>query len=163
MRAYIDTYYFQLAFTLTLVFLNEEHGLAGATPFKMVLENTVNEEQVIALFGDWNDALATGDPDVVTNMYTEDAVLLPTVSNQVRHNHAEIRDYFVAFLAKQPQGVITESNARVLSDTLATNAGVYVFTFGDGSTVSARFNYTYELRGGAWKIIQHHSSAMPEG
>ena len=108
----------------------------------MVLENTVNEEQVIALFGDWNDALATGDPDVVTNMYAEDAVLLPTVSNQVRHNHAEIRDYFVAFLAKQPQGVITESNARVLSDTLATNAGVYVFTFGDGSTVSARFNYT---------------------
>ena len=163
MRAYIDTYYFQLAFTLTLVFLNEEHGLAGATPFKMVLENTVNEEQVIALFGDWNDALATGDPDVVTNMYAEDAVLLPTVSNQVRHNHAEIRDYFVAFLAKQPQGVITESNARVLSDTLATNAGVYVFTFRDGSTVSARFNYTYELRGGAWKIIQHHSSAMPEG
>ena len=163
MRAYIDTYYFQLAFTLTLVFLNEEHGLAGATPFKMVLENTVNEEQVIALFDDWNDALATGDPDVVTNMYAEDAVLLPTVSNQVRHNHAEIRDYFVAFLAKQPQGVITESNARVLSDTLATNAGVYVFTFGNGSTVSARFNYTYELRGGAWKIIQHHSSAMPEG
>ena len=162
MRAYIDMYYFQLAFTLTLVFLNEEHGPA-ATPFKMVLENTVNEEQVIALFGDWNDALATGDPDVVTNMYAEDAVLLPTVSNQVRHNHAEIRDYFVAFLAKQPQGVITESNARVLSDTLATNAGVYVFTFGDGSTVSARFNYTYELRGGAWKIIQHHSSAMPEG
>ena len=163
MRAYIDTYYFRLAFTLTLVFLDEEHGLAVTTPFKMVLENTVNEEQVIALFGDWNDALATGDPDVVTNMYAEDAVLLPTVSNQVRHNHAEIRDYFVAFLAKQPQGVITESNARVLSDTLATNAGVYVFTFGDGSTVSARFNYTYELRGGAWKIIQHHSSAMPEG
>ena len=65
----------------------------------------MNEEQVIALFGDWNDALATGDPDVVTAMYAEDAVLLPTVSNQVRHNHAEIRDYFVAFLAKQPQGV----------------------------------------------------------
>ena len=163
MRAYTDTQAFRLAVTLTLVFLNEEHGLVVATPFKMVLEKTVNEEQVIALFGDWNDALATGDPDVVTNMYAEDAVLLPTVSNQVRHNHAEIRDYFVAFLAKQPQGVITESNARVLSDTLATNAGVYVFTFGDGSTVSARFNYTYELRGGAWKIIQHHSSAMPEG
>lgn len=123
----------------------------------------MNGEQVIALFGDWNDALATGDPDLVTGMYAEDAVLLPTVSNQVRHNHAEIRDYFAAFLAKKPQGVITESNARVLSDTLATNAGIYVFTFGDGSTVAARFNYTYELINGAWKIIQHHSSAMPEG
>jgi uncharacterized protein (TIGR02246 family) len=127
------------------------------------VETEVNEENVIALFGDWNDALATGDPDVVTNMYADDAVLLPTVSNQVRHNHVEIRDYFVAFLAKKPQGVITESNARVLSETLATNAGVYVFTFGNGSTVSARFNYTYELRDGDWKIIQHHSSAMPEG
>ena len=163
MRAYIATYYFQLPFILILIILDEDQGLAVTTSFKIVMEKTVNEEQVIALFGDWNDALATGNPDVVTNMYAEDAVLLPTVSNQVRHNHAEIRDYFVAFLAKQPQGVITESNARVLSDTLATNAGVYVFTFGDGSTVSARFNYTYELRRDAWKIIQHHSSAMPEG
>ena len=163
MRAYIATYYFQLPFILILIILDEDQGLAVTTSFKIVMEKTVNEEQVIALFGDWNDALATGNPDVVTNMYAEDAVLLPTVSNQVRHNHAEIRDYFVAFLAKQPQGVITESNARVLSDTLAMNAGVYVFTFGDGSTVSARFNYTYELRAGAWKIIQHHSSAMPEG
>ena len=118
---------------------------------------------MIALFSEWNDALATGDPDVVTQMYADNAVLLPTVSNRVRHNHAEIRDYFVAFLAKKPQGVITESNARVLSDTLATNAGIYVFTFGDGSSVAARFNYTYELIDGAWKIIQHHSSAMPEG
>ena len=133
------------------------------TPLFNFVETEVNEENVIALFGDWNDAMATGDPDVVTNMYADDAVLLPTVSNQVRHNPAEIRDYFVAFLAKKPQGVITESNARVLSETLATNAGVYVFTFGDGSTVSARFNYTYELRDGDWKIIQHHSSAMPEG
>ena len=103
----------------------------------------MNEENVIALFSEWNDALATGDPDVVTQMYADNAVLLPTVSNRVRHNHAEIRDYFVAFLAKKPQGVITESNARVLSATLATNAGIYVFTVGDGSSVAARFNYTY--------------------
>ena len=131
--------------------------------FLTLLETAVNEEHVIALFNDWNDALATGDPDVVTQMYADNAVLLPTVSNKVRHNHSEIRDYFVAFLAKKPQGVITESNARVLSDTLATNAGIYVFTFSDGTQVTARFNYTYELDKGAWKIIQHHSSAMPEG
>jgi len=71
------------------------------TPLFNFVETEVNEENVIALFGDWNDALATGDPDVVTNMYADDAVLLPTVSNQVRHNPAEIRDYFVAFLAKK--------------------------------------------------------------
>ena len=44
----------------------------------------MNEENVIALFSEWNDALATGDPDVVTQMYADNAVLLPTVSNRVR-------------------------------------------------------------------------------
>jgi uncharacterized protein (TIGR02246 family) len=51
----------------------------------------MNLNDVIALFDTWNDALATLDPDTVTTLYAEDAVLLPTVSNQVRHNHTEIR------------------------------------------------------------------------
>ena len=54
----------------------------------------MTKDDVIALFEEWNGALATLDPDTVTAMYAADAVLLPTVSNQVRHNHAEIRDYF---------------------------------------------------------------------
>ena len=123
----------------------------------------MSKDEVVALFEAWNAALATLDPDVVTAMYANDAVLLPTVSNQVRHNHAEIRDYFVGFLQKSPQGVINESNVCVLSDTHATNSGVYTFTFGDGSTVTARFSYLYVSTTDGWKILQHHSSAMPEG
>lgn len=119
-------------------------------------------EQINHLFDTWNAALATQNPDQVTALYATDAVLLPTVSNQVRHNHNEIRDYFVNFLAKAPQGVIDESNTRVLSDTLVSNSGVYTFTFGDGATVTARFTYLYALIDGEWKIIEHHSSAMPE-
>ena len=123
----------------------------------------MSKDEVVALFEAWNAALATLDPDVVTAMYADDAVLLPTVSNQVRHNHAEIRDYFVGFLQKSPQGVINESNVCVLSDMHATNSGVYTFTFGDGSTVTARFSYLYVSTTDGWKILQHHSSAMPEG
>ena len=123
----------------------------------------MSKDEVVALFEAWNAALATLDPDDVTAMYADDAVLLPTVSNQVRHNHAEIRDYFVGFLQKSPQGVINESNVCVLSDTHATNSGVYTFTFGDGSTVTARFSYLYVSTTDGWKILQHHSSAMPEG
>jgi uncharacterized protein (TIGR02246 family) len=115
------------------------------------------------LFEEWNGALATLDPDTVTAMYAADAVLLPTVSNQVRHNHGEIRDYFVNFLQKSPQGVINESNVHILSDSHATNSGVYTFTFGDGSAVTARFSYLYVATEAGWKILQHHSSAMPEG
>ena len=122
----------------------------------------MNQAQVMELFEKWNRALATGNPDAVTALYAEDAILLPTVSNQVRHNHAEIRDYFVAFLAKEPQGVIDEANVRFLADDLAINSGVYTFTFGNGDSVTARFTYLYRLVDGEWKIAEHHSSAMPE-
>ena len=123
----------------------------------------MTDGDVLALFESWNAALATVYPDAVTALYADNAVLLPTVSNQVRHNHAEIRDYFVSFLQKSPQGVIDESNIQILGDKHATNSGVYTFTFGDGSQVTARYSYLYVATETGWKILQHHSSAMPEG
>jgi uncharacterized protein (TIGR02246 family) len=122
----------------------------------------MNNDDIVQLFSNWNDAIQTGDPDKVTAMYAEDAVLLPTVSNQVRHNHSEIRDYFVSFLAKSPSGEINESNPRQLTDDLVSNTGVYTFTFGDGTQVMARYSYLYKCIGGEWKILEHHSSMMPE-
>ena len=66
-------------------------------------------------------------------------------------------------IGELPQGVIDEANTRHLADDLASNAGVYTFTFGDGSQVTALFSYLYQRVGGDWKILEHHSSAMPEG
>ncbi len=123
----------------------------------------MNDTDVLGLFDQWNTALSTLNPDTVTALYADNAVLLPTVSNQVRHNHEEIRDYFVGFLQKSPQGVVDEFNVNILSDTHVTNSGIYTFTFGDGSKVSARFSYLYVASDDGWKILQHHSSAMPEG
>ena len=123
----------------------------------------MNDADVLGLFDQWNTTLSTLNPDTVTALYADNAVLLPTVSNQVRHNHEEIRDYFVGFLQKSPQGVIDEFNVNILSDVHATNSGIYTFTFGDGSQVSARFSYLYVASADGWKILQHHSSAMPEG
>ena len=123
----------------------------------------MNDADVLGLFDQWNTALSTLNPDTVTALYADNAVLLPTVSNQVRHNHEEIRDYFVGFLQKSPQGVVDEFNVNILRDTHVTNSGVYTFTFGDGSKVSARFSYLYVASDDGWKILQHHSSAMPEG
>ena len=123
----------------------------------------MNDADVLGLFDQWNTALSTLNPDTVTALYADNAVLLPTVSNQVRHNHEEIRDYFVGFLQKSPQGVIDEFNVNILSDVHATNSGIYTFTFGDGSQFSARFSYLYVASDDGWKILQHHSSAMPEG
>ncbi len=117
--------------------------------------------EISALFDQWNNALQMGDPKAVAELYESNAILLSTISNQVRHNHAEIEDYFLGFLATGPKGEINESNIRMLGD-VAINSGVYTFTFKDGAIVPARFTFVYRWNGQCWKIIEHHSSRMPE-
>lgn len=121
----------------------------------------MSNNKIVALFDEWNAALQSGDPKNVVALYEPDAILLPTVSNRVRHNHQEIEDYFVHFLSKGPEGKIDESNVRQF-DELAINSGIYTFTFKDGSVVQARYTFVYRKNGGVWKILEHHSSKMPE-
>ena len=122
----------------------------------------ISDEEVQGLFTVWNDALATLDPDVVTARYAKDGILLPTVSDTPRTTHEMIRDYFVDFLLKQPQGVILESKI-LKGDDWALDAGIYEFTFGaTGDVVKARYSYLYTYEDGEWKISHHHSSVMPE-
>lgn len=122
-------------------------------------------EAIANLFTQWNAALATGNPQRVADRYAADAVLLPTVSNEVRTDRAGIVDYFTHFLENKPAGVIKKSYVDVLDQTTAIDTGVYVFTLtqdGEQREVEARYTFVYELRGGTWLIVNHHSSAMPE-
>jgi uncharacterized protein (TIGR02246 family) len=124
----------------------------------------ISKEQVAALFDQWNASLKTGNPDTVTANYSDDAVLLPTVSNKPRTNHAEIRDYFVDFLQKHPQGTIDSRTIKLGCNT-ATDMGIYTFKLKDGNTskeVQARYTFQYAFENGKWVIEHHHSSAMPE-
>lgn len=124
-----------------------------------------SEQEIAALFPVWNAALATGDPEKVADLYAPEAVLLPTVSNQVRTDRDAIADYFVKFLKSKPQGKIDQEHIDVLDADTAVNTGVYTFSLtqdGRPQEVQARFTYVYELIGGKWLIANHHSSAMPE-
>ena len=121
----------------------------------------MKESEIISLLNEWNDALQTGDPKAVSALYESDAILLPTVSNLVRHNHAEIEDYFVNFLAKGPSCTLDETNVRIFGE-LAINSGIYTFSFNDESVVQARFTFAYRFNGKRWMIVEHHSSQMPE-
>jgi uncharacterized protein (TIGR02246 family) len=121
------------------------------------------ENEILELFDQWNAALGTGEPDEVVKLYATDAVLLPSFSNMVRHNHGEIRDYFALFLPRGPHSIIEQANIRVFGDT-AVNSGIYVFHLASGpiKTLRARFTFVYRHVGDRWLIIEHHSSAMPE-
>ena len=124
----------------------------------------VTKEQVAGLFDRWNTSLKTLDPDAVTANYSDDAVLLPTVSNTPRLNHAEIRDYFVHFLLKHPEGKIDSRTIKLGCNT-AMDMGVYTFKLKDSKatkSVQARYTFQYVIENGKWVIEHHHSSAMPE-
>ena len=126
-------------------------------------KNIPTEPEIQALFGKWNDALATLDSEKVAKCYAKNAVLLPTVSDKARTTPEDIQSYFDDFLLKKPQGVILDSFVEV-GDGWAKDCGIYEFTLGStGDKVMARYTYTYTFENGEWKISHHHSSAMPEG
>ena len=145
-----------LSESLSLAGMVAAQSIPGASPL-----NAVDKTEILSLFDRWNGALQTGDPNQVVKEYAPDAILLPTVSNKVRHNHAEIKDYFDHFLAKGPKGTIDESNIRQFGD-IAINSGIYTFDFANGEKVTARYTFVYQKLDGEWKIAEHHSSALPE-
>ena len=132
-------------------------AMAASAPACVTAEKT----QIEGLFDKWNNSRQTGDAHKVASNYLSDAVLLPTVSNQVRLTEAERVDYFEHFLTKKPVGKIDSRTIRTGCNK-AVDAGTYTFAFADGSTVSARYTFTYAWNGSEWKISTHHSSAMPE-
>ncbi|MDT0320837.1 SgcJ/EcaC family oxidoreductase [Streptomyces millisiae] len=128
------------------------------------------EQEIRDLFVEWNEALATGDPEVVADRYAEDAVLEPTLSNVIRTDRDGIVDYFEHFLAQDPEGEIDESYVDILARNAAVDSGAYTFHLTDPATgeqrdVAARYTFVYEKdpATGEWLIVNHHSSAMPEG
>ncbi|MBX8487938.1 SgcJ/EcaC family oxidoreductase [Pseudomonas cichorii] len=136
--------------------------------YHMVAEqpSNVKDQEISGLFDRWNNALKTGNPQTVVSLYAPNAILQPTVSNKVRATPAEITDYFDHFLALKPVGEINYREIRRLSPDAAMDSGVYTFTLtaadGKKSKVQARYTFLYERVGGQWKILNHHSSAMPE-
>jgi uncharacterized protein (TIGR02246 family) len=126
---------------------------------------TLDNKSVAGLFDDWNYALSSLDSNQVVQRYWPNAVLLPTVSNIPRTNSATINDYIAHFLARRPRGHI-ETRTIQTGCNMAVDMGTYTFSLMDdkGSTseVAARYTFVYQYRDGAWKILHHHSSAMPE-
>ncbi len=123
------------------------------------------EEKIIQLLYNWKSALESRNADMVASLYADDALLVPTLSNKIRHNRAEIRDYFAEFLRKNPVTEIKQYNVHIYGD-IATSSGFYTFTFspypGESFTVDARFTFVYRRFSDGWLIVEHHSSRMPE-
>jgi hypothetical protein len=122
-----------------------------------------NEQEIAGLFERWNQSLQSGDPVKVVDNYAEHSMLLATVSNQPRVSVAEKIDYFAHFLPKKPVGSVDPGSRMIEIDcNSAFDTGLYSFKLGDGSTLHARYTFTYQWDGTSWLITSHHSSFMPQ-
>lgn len=124
-----------------------------------------SREEVAANFASWEAALASKDPKTVAALFAPDAILEPTVSNQIRDTPEEVEAYFVDFLKLSPKPTINERYIEVLDENTAIDAGIWTFDLtrdGKPAWVTARYSFIWEKKDGAWRIQLLHSSAMPE-
>jgi uncharacterized protein (TIGR02246 family) len=122
--------------------------------------------QIDGLFANFNTAWATRDPQIVTNLFSPDAILLATVSNTPRTTPDLIRNYFASFLTNSPVGTIDTSTTS-LGCNLASRVGTWTVVLTHPETkvvtnVKARYSFIYKFVEGSWKIYHLHSSVMPE-
>ena len=94
----------------------------------------------------WVNAIKSGDPKQVTDLYNEDAILLGTFSNKERIGHALILEYFENLL-KSPAEVEIISEHFSTSEIFAVNSGHYNFVVsGKGFKDTRLVDYGIGLR-----------------
>jgi hypothetical protein len=120
----------------------------------------------------WLTTVTSGTPNAAketARLYSPDAVLWGTVSEEIRDTPAEIEDYFNFFANLKGLSVSDyRPLARVFGD-VGVNDGYYTFSWvNDGGEVvrkQARFRFLYRRdpsTPSGWAILDHHSSAMPD-
>ena len=120
----------------------------------------------------WVNAIKSGDPKQVTDLYHVDGILLGTFSNKERVGHELILEYFENLLKSPVEVEIVSENflpgydQQYPSATIRGTSGLYNFVTG-GKTINARFSFVYygqlyERPLVEWKIVSHHSSVIPK-
>ncbi|MCB9047296.1 MAG: DUF4440 domain-containing protein [Chitinophagales bacterium] len=109
----------------------------------------------------WAAAMNTHDVTHVIGLYSPHAILIPSMSSQMKKTAGQIKEYFAEFLAKPEFKVeIIDATTQMLED-ITVESGIYIFSWTvkrKPHRVSAR--YTLVIQND--KIIQHHSSVAPQ-
>lgn len=116
---------------------------------------------------DWLNRVNSGDIEGVLSMYSDDAVLLPTFSDEIRTTGDDIRSYFVMISSSDKVVVELDTDSMIvqqLTETMFTIGGIYSWLLVKGEeerNFLARFTYTIDINSDK-PIIHHHSSVVPQ-
>lgn len=129
------------------------------------MTSEADEGRVLGLLERWIAAVRTGETAKVSALYADDAVLHGTVSPMLRDSDEDINRYFRIFL-RLPHLDATHSDdhVRIIGD-VAIASGYYTFFHEKDEvmqSIPARYTFVWQKQDdGTWKIIEHHSSALP--
>jgi len=139
------------------------------TPFAAEYSNEkIDRATVKKLLNNWITYVNEENLTAVVNMYAENAILLPTLSDQIRIGRPEIQQYFIKFLGKDSlNGTVTKLYIQIADDTgIASGQGVFKYrTTGKKNAewveVDFRFSFVFQKGIQGWQILNHHSSLVP--
>ena len=103
------------------------------------------------------------DPAVATSLFSQDAMLLATISANIRRNHQEIKEYFEYFLTIS--GLNPGTPYKIVSNTLAKN--LYIvnlivpFSFEKETSIDNRMSFIVEKGQNDFIIRFLHASPAP--
>lgn len=125
----------------------------------------IDEASVRAATENWIAAFNRADAAAVCALYDPRAVLWGTTADQLITSPQGIRSYFDAVFALRPvpRMALGETLPRVFGD-VAVSTGHYTLTLAPAPQlreVPARFSFTWQRTAGVWRIVDHHSSAVP--
>jgi uncharacterized protein (TIGR02246 family) len=114
----------------------------------------------------WSEAFNAGDVEQIVRMYTNDALVLGTLSPGMTSRPDDRRAYFKAAADAKLQVKLGDHSAIAVADDAVAIAGFYDFSrpAADGQPVviAARFSFVMVKKDGIWKIALHHSSVRPK-
>ena len=113
----------------------------------------------------WMEALQRRSADALTELYSDQAVLIPTLAPDLQRSPHALHQYFTMLTTREElRVVLLQEDFRMLGKNAAIHAGIYRFEFRDDAgkqCLPARFTFIYGREGAEWKILHHHSSQLP--
>ena len=111
---------------------------------------------------EWLQAVNTRSVSAVCTLYAHDAILLPTLADEICDTPGRIKAYFDVFLRRPTLKVRLVSCYVQEYSEIKIDSGIYEFEWKDedsGSMQTTRARFTFVIRDGS--IVEHHSSMTP--
>jgi len=122
-------------------------------------------QKIYNVVNNWLETVKRKDPKEISDLYSEQAVLLGTVAENVKQGRSVIKTYFDMFVKKEPVGVLNSIIFKSLGEKYGVADGNYTFTLNDPDSETGRINiparFTFVIDLERRLIETHHSSSNP--